>query len=436
MSSHSDALDSIECEPSEPWVQLTDDTSSLQLARLLGSGRHGMVFLGARDVGGARTSVAVKVPSTPHGLENERRALLRFRHPHVIALLDGPLSNGALVLELCDRGTLADLLREETLPVGKLADLLTDLIPALQRIHEQGWIHGDISPSNIGLRSSGGPTLLDFATARPSDGSAVEEGTAEFAGPLRQADPRLDIRALTATALRALGQPDRWDHRKRHVHQRLTDLVARCDADESVAFSELSRIVDSMRDTIPADLVRRDLLGGGPDVTPTRAFGPRPTGRTPQENVASRRGLTLKILAAAIIMLVVATAIEMSDLPARRSHAPVAGETASLVVEQSAAETLALASASWNAQAGVVAVLDANGDATHFAAGRAGDVAAIADWSCDGNSTLGVFRPSTNVWFEFDSWDEHAQASPTPLDGGSTLWVSTDGGGCSVPVLR
>ncbi len=395
-----------------------------------------MVFLGVRLVADSRTSVAVKVPSRPDGLDNERRALLRFRHPHVISLLDGPLSNGALVLEFCDRGTLADRLGEETVPVGELASLLTDLISALQTIHEHGWIHGDISPSNIGLRSSGGPALLDFATARPSDGSAVEEGTAEFAGPLRQADPRLDLRSLSATALRALGQPDRWDHRKRQVHQRLTDLVARCDADESVTLSELSRVVDSMRDTIPADLVRCDLLGGGPDVTPTRAFGPRPTGRTPEAHVASHRRVIPRILVGAIIMLVVAAAIEIRGLPTFRSHEPLAGETASLVIEQPAAETLTVASAIWNADAGVVAVLDASGRQAHFAAGRAGDLAAIADWSCDGESTLGVFRPSTNVWFEFDSWDEHAQASPTPLNGGSTLWVSTDESGCSVPVLR
>ncbi len=414
-----------------------NDQGALQLSRLLGSGRHGMVFLAVRDHDGARAPVAVKVPSTPDGLENERSALHLFSHRNIVKLHEGPLSNGALVLEYCDRGTLADKLREETLTVAELASLLTDLLSALEEIHGHGWIHGDISPSNIGLRSTGGPAFLDFATARPSDGSDVVEGTAEFAGPLRQADPRLDIRSLAATALRALGHPDRWDHKKRQTHEQLTELVSKCDADETVEFTDLSHIVSSMNHTISAGVARRDLLGGGSDVTPTRAFGPRPTGEettaTKQSPMRSNRRV---LLVAVVFLAALIPAIEFSGVPDQRNQKPKLESAASLTIDHTADQTLDVASATWNADDGVVTIVGGEGELTHFAAGKTGDMAAIADWSCDGVATLGVFRPSTGNWFEFDSWNETALASPAPLLGGTSLWVSTDDQGCAVAVLR
>lgn len=413
------------------------DPHTLQLSKLLGSGRHGMVFLGIRTQDGARRPVAVKVPSTPDGLENERLALTRFAHEHVVQLLEGPLSNGALVLEYCDRGTLADRLREETLNVAELASLLGDLLSAIEGIHAHGWIHGDISPSNIGLRSVGGPALLDFATARPADGSDVVEGTAEFAGPLRQADPRLDVRTLAATALCALGQPDRWDHKKRHAHERLTDLLSTCDSDEPVALDDLATIVSSMQHTISAGLARRDVSGCGPNDTPTRAFGPRPTGEQATTRARApthqrRRALVF----AAMFVAVLIPGVEFLGSTGRPNEPIPMEQETSLTIDRTADETLALASATWNAEAGVVTVTGNDGGTTHFAAGQPGDLAAIADWSCNGVPTLGVFRPSTDTWFEFDSWNESAIASPAPLTGGSSLWISTDDDGCAVAVLR
>lgn len=418
--------------------RVVHDRGTLQLSKLLGSGRHGMVFLGIQKHEGGRRPVAVKVPSTPDGLENERTALLRFSHRNIVTMHEEPLSNGALVLEFCDRGTLADRLRDEILTVAELASLLTDLLSAVEEIHRQGWIHGDITPSNIGLRSVGGPALLDFATARLSDGSDVVEGTAEFAGPLRQADPRLDVRSLAATALRALGIPNRWDHKKRQAHDQLTALVARCDDDEAVDLADLEAIVSSMSITISTGDARRDLLGGGSDVTPTRAFGPRPTGREPSATdhtpVRSRPRVVAVLVVVAVFAALIST-IESFGAPDQREPQAPAPAVA-LTLDRTADESLADASATWNAGAGVVTISGSDGRPTHFSAGEPGDLAAIADWSCNGVATLGVFRPSTGTWFEFDSWEETTIASPAPLGGGSSLWVSTDDHGCAVAVLR
>jgi len=423
--------------PFETATSAAASQAGLQLSRLLGSGRHGMVFLGVRDDGEVKSPVAVKVPNLPDGLDNELKALRSFAHPHVVRVIEGPLSNGAIVLEYCDQGTVADRLHEAALDCGEVASLLSSVLPAVDEIHQQGWIHGDISPSNIGLRSVGGPALLDFATARPSDGSAVDEGTAEFAGPLRQADPRLDIRALAATALRALGRPDRWDLQKRHTREALAEIVVRCDTGQPVELHELSTIASLVTNTIAVGDTPHHSLVDGPDAIPTRAFGPPPRSDQPNDPIEpSSRTNAFVLFTALTVVCLVAAAIEFVGVRGENGHGEHLDPKISLAREQSANATLELASATWNTESGVVAIQQADTSLAHFAAGQAGDIAAIADWSCDGVATLGIFRPSTGNWFEFDTWDERASATPTTLDGGSFLWVSTDEDGCAAAVLR
>lgn len=403
------------------------EEADLRLGQLLGSGRHGLVFGGTHGRGECRTDVAVKIPNLPGGLDDEGRALERFAHPAVVELLGGPLSNGALVLEHCDLGTLSDRLREGTLTTGEISTMARAIVPALQHVHEQGWIHGDISPANIGLRTNRGPALLDFATARRADGSPVAEGTAEFAGPLRQADPRLDVRAFAATLLAALGTPDRWDHRKRRVFEQLTDLLIRCDGAAAVDVAEILEITDASWPTANAGT-----SGGGPDVNqPTRAFGPSPAtaaaaanDETPRARVVAGVGLSAIIVIALFLEVLSAFSLGSHEDP-----------EVALVREHPASHTLERAGAVWDQQTGVVTTADRSGRST-FAAGEPGDLAAIGDWNCDGVETLGVFRPSTGAFFAFDSWADRAVAQARHLGEGAHLVVRTDPTGCSVPVVR
>lgn len=401
-----------------------------------------MVFLAALGTGANTSPVAVKVPSRPGALDAEAEALQQFAHTHVVRLLDGPRENGALVLELCDQGTLADRLQKETLTPDETGELLAALVAALRSIHGHGWIHGDISPANIGLRSDEGPALLDFATARPADGVLVAEGTAEFAGPLRQADPRLDIRALAATALLGLGEPDRWDHRKRQTQEGLVALIDRCDDGTDVGLADLEDIAASASTTAP----RTPRVGssrGGPAVNPpTRAFGPPPMGGGSVDHVDQRASWQLALLVGAICLI--ALAIEF-----RPSANTTAGDPARLVAEIPASATLSAADASWDSTTGVVTI-EHDGERQDFAAGEQGDLAAIGDWTCNGVETLGLFRPATEAWYVFSSWADGAVADISPIDVGwhhldtplvasgetHTLAVATHATGCDGPVVR
>ena len=57
-----------------------------------------------------------------------------------------------------------------------------------------------------------------------------------------------------------------------------------------------------------------------------------------------------------------------------------------------------------------------NGEITTFAVGQTGDIAAVGDWTCSGNPTLGVYRPETGAWFTFSSWEAGATSGVVKLD--------------------
>jgi len=410
-------------------------SNGLQLSELLGSGRHGMVFLGQHSDGIHTRRVAVKVPNNPAGLHHEGSALRRFRNPHIIQLIDGPLDSGALVLEHCDLGTLADRLAHRSLNASELRCLLDSMILALSDIHGAGWIHGDVSPANIGLRTGSGPVLLDFATARPSDGTAIDEGNAEFAGPLRRADQRLDVRSLAATALHALGESDRWDNTR--IQGQLALVIERCDGKDSVDLGDLAAVVCGVEAAMPSGAPR----GSSPTEVEahqsTRTFGPRPevtTSSVEDSNSSTAIHLLQRLWMPTVALLVVAF-VTSELLLGQTSDGDWLGP-AELTEELTASESLKEARAAWDAQAGVVTLPTLDGS-TRLAVGEAGDAAAIADWSCDGVETLGVYRPRSGSWFVFDSWlPDSSSGDPDQLQTDAELFVHLDSRGCARPVAR
>lgn len=425
-------------DPSSLSESQIDDSSGgpVRLASILGSGRHGVVFLGTQETAIGTQRVAIKVPARPGALGREASTIPRFSHPNIVRMLADPLPNGALVLEHCDGGCLADHVGSSSLSTHDLHAIITPIIDALVHIHDSGWIHGDVSPGNIGLRSDAGPILLDFATARPADDSPIDEGTAEFAGPLRQADPRLDVRCLAATTLSALGPPDRWNLRKNQLRSDLMAFIATCDSLATVELTELRLILDGA-------LPDHDRLsnGLGNRIRPTtRTFGPRPPNSDGGELGTSGSTRTSRVLlAAAAAVAVVGVAIGVGEFSAARSTASAAASPPEKIVrQQTAAESVDQNGALWDASTGVLSVRTTEGAVLErLGVGAPGDVAAIADWSCDGQKTLGVYRPSTGAWYEFSSWEpESMSADPAVFERGSAISVRTDGQGCAEPVVH
>lgn len=82
-----------------------------------------------------------------------------------------------------------------------------DLCEALDVLHAQSWIHGDVSPSNI-IVDGDAVTLIDFDLTSPIGSVGVGTGTIPYASPVRRANgpamPSDDVFALAASLFHVL----------------------------------------------------------------------------------------------------------------------------------------------------------------------------------------------------------------------------------------
>ncbi len=106
------------------------------------------------------------------GLErfvDEARALANFRHPHIVRVLRHLRSHGtACIVMEYERGEPLSrwMARHAPLSEPALLALILPLLDGLAAVHAAGFLHRDIKPDNIYVRSDGQPVLLDFGAAR------------------------------------------------------------------------------------------------------------------------------------------------------------------------------------------------------------------------------------------------------------------------------
>lgn len=119
-----------------------------------------------------------------------------------------------LVQEFIDgHNLLQELQQQGTFSEAKIIQLLKDLLPVLQFIHEQGVIHRDIKPENIMRRHKDGQLMLiDFGVSKQAIGTIIGKvgttvGTHGYA-PLEQMRgqvfPASDLYSLGVTCIRLL----------------------------------------------------------------------------------------------------------------------------------------------------------------------------------------------------------------------------------------
>jgi Tol biopolymer transport system component len=144
----------------------------------LGEGGMGEVYR-ARDARLGR-EVALKilpdeVASDPERLvrfEREAQVLASLNHPHIAAIYGleaGSAGAGvtrALVLELVDGETLAEVIARGPVPPDDAVRLARQMADAVEAAHEQGIIHRDLKPANIKVTSTGAVKVLDFGLAK------------------------------------------------------------------------------------------------------------------------------------------------------------------------------------------------------------------------------------------------------------------------------
>ncbi len=140
----------------------------------LGEGGMGIVYR-ARDEGLNR-NVAVKI--LPPGALTDEGSRKRFRkealtlaklnHPNIESLYDLDNKDGVdfLVMEYVPGATLAERLAGGALPEKEVLTLGMQVAAALEEAHDQGVVHRDLKPGNIGVTPKGQVKLLDFGLAK------------------------------------------------------------------------------------------------------------------------------------------------------------------------------------------------------------------------------------------------------------------------------
>ena len=149
----------------------------------------------------------------------EAQTLARFKHPNIVDVNAVFQENNTayLVMEYVEGEVLEDAVRARRVKSEeRLLEILHALLDGLELIHDAGYIHRDIKPDNIYLRSDGSPVLLDFGSARQASGPRAETMTALVSpgyAPYEQYDsssdldtqgPWTDIYALGASFYRAV----------------------------------------------------------------------------------------------------------------------------------------------------------------------------------------------------------------------------------------
>ena len=106
----------------------------------------------------------------------EARSLIRFRQEKGIVQVNTFFyENGTayMVMEYIRGKSLKQYLRERNMPLSEreTLEIMTPVLQVLEKIHEAGIIHRDISPDNIMLGENGKVCLIDFGAARMITGA-------------------------------------------------------------------------------------------------------------------------------------------------------------------------------------------------------------------------------------------------------------------------
>lgn len=175
-----------------------------ELIDIIGEGGMGSVWQ-VHDRKQDRTLAAKVLRQSDAGalLRFMREQSTRIHHPNVVTPLGwaGEDDRVLFTMPLVDGGAVSDLMRDHPgLPPRYVAELLRQLLRALDAVHGAGVIHRDVKPANLLLAATGAgrPHLMltDFGIAVPTDAprmttTSVVLGTRGYLAPeqLAGADP-------------------------------------------------------------------------------------------------------------------------------------------------------------------------------------------------------------------------------------------------------
>jgi len=171
---------------------------------------------------------------------SEAKTLARFVHPNIVGVYRYFLANdtGYMVIAFEEGASFKSwLARLKRAPrQAELDRILTPLLEALEFVHRANFLHRDIAPDNIIIRTDGSPVLIDFGSARGemishsrTVSALVKPGYSpyeQYATTASKQGPWTDIYALGATLYHAI------------TGKRPPDSPSRMVADEYIAARE------------------------------------------------------------------------------------------------------------------------------------------------------------------------------------------------------
>ena len=150
---------------------------------LIGEGGMGQVYQ-ATDTKLNR-QVALKIlpeafatdPDRLARFQREAQVLASLNHPNIAQIhgIEEQDDTRALVLELVEGPTLADLISKGPIPLDEALPIAKQIAEALEAAHEAGVIHRDLKPANIKVREDGTVKVLDFGLAKALDTAPADD---------------------------------------------------------------------------------------------------------------------------------------------------------------------------------------------------------------------------------------------------------------------
>jgi serine/threonine-protein kinase len=221
---HSEPNDGFCTEHGKPLSRAEDPLlgqwlGSYKVARILGRGGMGTVYVAVHPNIGSRVAIKVLTPESsmrPELVERffaEARAVNVIKNENIVNVLDlSALPDGRpyIVMEFLEGASLTSVIAQcGPLPLGWLCRLAMDVLDALRAAHSHGIIHRDLKPDNVFVTSSGRTKVLDFGIAKLRREATVVSaetrtgallGTPHYMSPEQarghSVDPRSDLYSL------------------------------------------------------------------------------------------------------------------------------------------------------------------------------------------------------------------------------------------------
>eukprot|EP01112_Ceratiomyxa_fruticulosa_P010024 TRINITY_DN2632_c0_g2_i4.p1 TRINITY_DN2632_c0_g2~~TRINITY_DN2632_c0_g2_i4.p1 ORF type:complete len:475 (+),score=107.85 TRINITY_DN2632_c0_g2_i4:833-2257(+) len=107
-------------------------------------------------------------------------------HPNIIKMSDAWEEGGHIYIqtELCENGSLCDLMERTTVPEESIWRYLNDILQGLSHIHAHNIMHLDIKPENLLLSDDNRVLIADFGiSAKTTSSSSSTEGDRLYMAP-------------------------------------------------------------------------------------------------------------------------------------------------------------------------------------------------------------------------------------------------------------